>query len=105
MSKYKIYTIYDKKTQDFKKPIFAKTDEALERELIDMMINGENTPYKEYPEDFSIQRIGEYDEDTGFITLEADGKLDLKNRTIIEMKTIKEIAEAMINKSRGTKCE
>ena len=64
-----IIAIRDDKTESFGQPQFVKTKGEAIR-MVQQAVNGQpdaNNALQNYPEDFTIYAIGEYDDDTGAI--------------------------------------
>lgn len=60
--KLEIYAFYDRKSQELINPVFMRNEEVLKRDLIKMY--GEkpkNIPFIEYPQDFDVYKVGEFD--------------------------------------------
>lgn len=60
------YSIYDVKTRAFNQPIFAKTDEQAIRQFSDISQDKEH-PVGKHPEDYSLFRIGTFNDSSGFL--------------------------------------
>ena len=58
------YTVYDNKALQFHAPFFAATDGAALRSFDDLS-NDPNTTVGRHPSDYSLYRIGEYDDSKG----------------------------------------
>lgn len=63
----RIYAIYDSKATQYAPPFFVNNDEVAKRTLCHTFANVGCCPLTEYPGDFSLFCIGEFDEDTGDI--------------------------------------
>lgn len=63
----RIYAIYDSKATMYAPPFFVNNDEVAKRTLCHTFANVGRCPLTEYPGDFSLFCIGEFDEDTGDI--------------------------------------
>jgi hypothetical protein len=64
--KMNVYAIYDVKAAMFQRPIFATRDGEATRAFIDVLANPEH-PITRHPEDYSLFRIGTYDDLEGII--------------------------------------
>ncbi|AXL15305.1 nonstructural protein [Microviridae sp.] len=65
--KHNIYTIYDTKAEAFSLPFYYMHDGQALRTCQDW-INNPETPYAKHPEDYTLFKAGQYDENTGTIT-------------------------------------
>jgi hypothetical protein len=59
-----IYTIYDSKAEAYMSPWFVDKDGQALREFQDVVRNPD-TPFHKHPEDYTLFKIGTYDEWTG----------------------------------------
>lgn len=75
-----LYSIYDYQRRGFLSIIEKQNDTMAERDF-KIMCNSENSLMKMCPDDFSLWKLGEYDEENG--TLIADKKELLKAKEII----------------------
>lgn len=75
----KIYSIFDLKSQTFADPFVSVNDETLARELNERV--PPNHTYKQYPDDFLIYSIADWDQETGEIT-------DLKKGSLGPLSTV-----------------
>ena len=60
----KIYTILDSKAGAFNLPFFQKTHGEAERNF-NALVNDNKSLVSQYPEDFDLYYLGEYDDETG----------------------------------------
>lgn len=58
--KTKVFSVYDEKTKQFGQPICADRSATAERMFADSIVNP-NTRISQYPSEFSLWQIGEYD--------------------------------------------
>lgn len=56
-----LYSIFDKKSQTYMQPFVELTDGTAIRQCMDLLLNA-NAPFAKYPEDFTLMRIGSWDE-------------------------------------------
>lgn len=63
-----IYSIYDAKIEEYQTPFFAKADGAVIRGVLDAMEN-KQSDLARHPEDFTVFRLGVFDEETASIDL------------------------------------
>lgn len=65
----RMYSLYDKKTQVFDKPIFAPNDETIIRSVKNAFTDerSKDIPFITNPEDFQVFLIGTYNDNTGTI--------------------------------------
>lgn len=65
--KFKIFSIYDSKAQQFNTPIFlAQEGQAIR--AFDDLCNNKDSEVSKHPEDYTIFAIGEFDDDNGLVT-------------------------------------
>ena len=82
--KLEIFSIYDKKSNTYNNPMFAQTSGVIVREFISTLSQEDKAGHwAKYPEDFTLIKIGTFDNETGEIT-----KLE-KNELVAEFTTIK----------------
>ncbi len=65
--KTQIYSVYDTATGTYQKPFFAPADGLVTREFQDICTKAD-TPYSAHPEDYSVCRLGSFDDQTGKLT-------------------------------------
>lgn len=63
----KAYSIRDSKGEIFHLPIFKNTHGEAERDF-KTMVNQPKSNLNDYPEDFDLYHIGEYDDNSGIFT-------------------------------------
>lgn len=57
-----IYAFQDKKAQELINPVFMKNEQVLRRELSNMLKEKpKNIPFVEFPADFDVYKVGEFD--------------------------------------------
>lgn len=78
------YAVYDTKADMYATPFLEIKDGTAIRAVQDLVINNKDHPFAKHPSDFSLHRLGEFDEHTGVIT----GKE--KPIKIIEIETLGE---------------
>ena len=61
----KAYSIRDKKTEVFNQPIFAVNDEDVKRTLTMYMNQQKQDLMAQYPEDYTLYWIGQFDDHNG----------------------------------------
>lgn len=66
MSKLKAYSVRDSKTELFHLPFFTQTHGDAERSF-SATVNNPQTTINQFPEDFDLWHIGEYDQTTGIM--------------------------------------
>nr|QJB19143.1 MAG: nonstructural protein [Microvirus sp.] len=62
-----IFTVFDSKALVYSTPFFSVNLGTALRDFA-AACNDKNTELNKYSQDFSLHQIGEYDDDTGFIT-------------------------------------
>lgn len=63
-----IYSLQDQRANIFHPPFFVRSHGEAER-TIQQVVNDPKTQVAQYPEDFNLYHIGEYDDGTGKITV------------------------------------
>jgi hypothetical protein len=63
----KIYSIRDSKAEYFTQPFFKKTHGEAERDFT-MLAKDEKSQIAQFPEDYDLYYIGDYDDQTGKMT-------------------------------------
>lgn len=72
-----IFTIHDSKAKAYLPPFFLPTEQMAVRTFGDC-INSDDHQFGKHPEDYTLQNIGEFDDETGTITT-YDSPLSLGN--------------------------
>ena len=78
------YAVFDRKAEMYSQPFLEIKDGTAIRAVQDIVINDKKHAFAKHPSDFSLHRLGEFDENTGVIT----GKT--KPQKIIEIETLGE---------------
>ena len=78
------YAVYDRKAEVYSQPFLEIKDGTAIRAVQDIVINNRDHAFAKHPSDFSLHKLGEFDEQTGVIT----GKN--KPEKIIEIETLGE---------------
>ena len=67
--KYKIFSIFDSKAENFNTPIFLPTEGQAIR-IFDDMVNdqADKSEIAKHPEDYTLFCLGEFDSDAGLVT-------------------------------------
>jgi hypothetical protein len=81
-----LYSIYDKKSGTYMQPFVDLTDGTATRQCIDLLSNT-NSPFSKFPEDFTLMRIGSWDEIGGIPTA------DNPPEVVIELLTLQQAKE------------
>lgn len=63
---FKVYSVYDKKLQEFGQLAVSKNDESMRRAVLDG-VKSSGSMIEKYPEDYDLYRVGEFHQDTGFL--------------------------------------
>ncbi len=66
LMKTQIYSIYDTASATYQKPTFARTDGEIMREFQNICVDKKH-PCGEHPEDYSLMRLGNFDDQTGLV--------------------------------------
>ena len=78
------YAVYDRKAEIFSQPFLEIKDGTAIRAIQDIVINNKDHAFAKHPSDFSLHRLGEFDEMSGVISGQ-----DKPNK-IIEIETLGE---------------
>ena len=78
------YAVFDKKADMYSQPFLEVKDGTAIRAVQDIVINNKDHAFAKHPSDFSLHRLGEFDEQTGVITGQE------KPKQIIEIETLGE---------------
>ena len=62
-----MYVIFDSKAQVYNKPFYLVNDQVAIRAAQDLMITGSDSQIRNHPEDFTMFKVGEYDDTTAQI--------------------------------------
>ena len=62
------YAVYDKKAEMYSQPFLEIKDGTAIRAVQDLVINNKDHAFAKHPSDFSLHRLGEFDEATGVLT-------------------------------------
>lgn len=69
--KLTIYSVYDTAAGLYSRPFFTQTDAEARRSFNDIAMDAEH-PIGKHPEDYSLFRIGIFDDNTGLLSNEAN---------------------------------
>lgn len=61
-----IYCIYDSKAEAYNDPVYFQNDQVAMRAAVDLVSQGDNQ-IRNHPQDFTLFKIGEYDDETAQI--------------------------------------
>lgn len=56
----KIFSIYDSKAGAYMTPFFLPSVAHATRQLADLLLSNQASPFSDYPEDFTLMEIGEW---------------------------------------------
>ena len=62
------YAVYDRKAEIYSAPFLEIKDGTAIRAIQDVVINNKDHAFAKHPKDFSLFKLGEFDEQTGIIT-------------------------------------
>ena len=62
------YAVFDREAKLYSQPFLEVTDGTAIRAVQDLVINSKDHVFAKHPGDFSLHRLGEFDEGTGVIT-------------------------------------
>ena len=65
--KMKMYSIYDRCAAAYMRPFYTQRDDEAIRSFRDLALDAQH-PVGQHPEDYSLFRIGEFDDNTGSVT-------------------------------------
>ena len=90
--KHQIYSMYDSQTLQYRQPTLMPNDGAAERALSELF-HGDSNDYTKYPEDFTLMHLGEFDDETGQITMGNSIRLairlwELRNKLVLKAKQL-----------------
>lgn len=78
------YAVFDRKAEMYSPPFLEIKDGTAIRAIQDIVINNKDHAFAKHPADFSLHRLGEFDEASGVITAQP------KPIKIIEIETLGE---------------
>lgn len=76
------YAIYDRKAEQYSAPFLEVTDGTAIRAVQDLVVNDPNHAFAKHPSDFSLHRLGTFEDTTGTIEVE-------DRKKVIEIETLK----------------
>lgn len=79
-----IYSVFDKKSNHYQAPFFGLNDAQMLREFKIMLKNQKQRVENEYPEDFTIFRIGYFSDECGSIEGTAEPEKVVEVSSIVE---------------------
>lgn len=62
--KLQVFSLYDKKTELYLMPVYAHNEGHVRRFFMSDF-NNQNTSFNQFPEDYRLFQLGEYDDKTG----------------------------------------
>lgn len=62
------YAVYDSKAELFSSPFLEVKDGTALRAVQDLVINNKDHAFAKHPSDFSLHKLGDFDEKSGIIT-------------------------------------
>lgn len=71
----KVYSLYDTKVCEFGGLVVAPNDESVLRGLAETFRQGGRSTLMQYPEDFNLYLVGEFNPETGVLVAESPTKL------------------------------
>lgn len=75
----KLFSIYDSKAAAYTQPFTLPSGAHALRQISEVLIGDRQTPFSDYPEDFTLMEIAEWDQLTGqvkpYMTFESHGNL------------------------------
>lgn len=67
MDKLGIYSLYDRKLQEFGQLVLSRNDEAVRRMVLDAVRADASSMLAKHPDDFDLTRLGEFHPQNGFV--------------------------------------
>jgi hypothetical protein len=78
----KMYSLFDKKSDLFANPFVEKTDGTAVRAITDLIRQQPTGPFAQYSQDYTLYKIGEFDERSGLVSsLAAEKVIELSTLT------------------------
>lgn len=75
----KLFSIYDSKAQAYLSPFPLQSAAHAHRQIAELLVSDRNSPFSDYPEDFTLMEIAEWDQLTGqvkpYMAFESHGNL------------------------------
>lgn len=62
------YSVYDTAAKLYSQPFLEVTDGTAVRAIQDLVINSKDHAFAKHPKDFSLHKLGEFDDETGVIS-------------------------------------
>jgi len=69
--KIQLYAIFDMASGIYEKPFFSTADDLVRREFLNVATSAE-TPISKHPKDYSLWRLGNFDDNTGLVQNETN---------------------------------
>jgi len=69
--KVQLYAIFDMASGVYEKPFFSTADDLVRREFLNAATAAE-TPISKHPKDYSLWRLGNFDDNTGIVQNESN---------------------------------
>lgn len=69
------YAVFDRKAEIYSQPFLEIKDGTAIRAIQDIVINNKDHAFAKHPSDFSLHRLGSFDENSGEITGQKPTKL------------------------------
>jgi len=63
----RVYSVFDKKLQEFGQLAVSKNDESMRRAMFDG-VKGSNSMIEKYPEDYDLYCVGEFEQAQGLLS-------------------------------------
>jgi len=61
----KMFSIFDAKAAAYMTPFTLQSEAHAKRQLADLLVGNQPSPFSDYPEDFTLMEIGTWDQITG----------------------------------------
>ncbi len=99
--KLNIYSIYDTASGLYSRPIFSQSDGEAKRSFQDLAIDAEH-PVGKHPEDYSIFRLGIFDDIKGHFANEDNECLSTGLEAVAQSRNVDPIKMSEFNKATGS---
>jgi len=78
-----VYALFDRKTREYGRPVIAKNDDQMRRDL--QSLRGSGDTMEKYPEDFDLYQLAEMETETGRVKGLEELEFVDNLRTILEV--------------------
>lgn len=96
--KVQIYAIFDMASGTYEKPFFSPADDIVKREFLNVATAADH-PINRHPKDYSLWRLGNFDDNTGLIQDEVNECLCTALEVISQSRTVDRVQMDMLEKN------